>query len=88
MWILLLQQALPQFSHMGYVAVALLGLTGVINTALLVGSVNGLVGLPYGRLLLVKICMFLVLVAVAIRNRMILSPQTKRARTASAGIAG
>jgi copper resistance protein D len=73
-WFIVLRKALPLFSHMGYVAVVLVGLTGIVNTALLVGSVDGLIGTPYGRLLLVKISLFLLLVVVAVINRLILVP--------------
>jgi putative copper resistance protein D len=45
-WFVLLRDALPQFSHMGYAAVALVALTGLVNTALLVGSIDGLTGTP------------------------------------------
>ena len=70
---------------MGYVAVALVGLTGIVNTALLVSSVDGLIGTPYGQLLLVKISIFLLLVAVAVVNRLILVPRIGREAKPSAG---
>ena len=38
-WFALMRTALPQFSRMGYVAVALVAITGIVNTAILVGSV-------------------------------------------------
>ena len=40
---------------MGYAAVALLALTGAVNSVLLVGSPGALIGTPYGRLLALKI---------------------------------
>jgi hypothetical protein len=40
---------------MGYVAVALIALTGAINTLLLVGSLGAMFGTPYGRLLSFKV---------------------------------
>jgi copper resistance protein D len=73
-WFIVLRKALPQFSHMGYVAVALVGLTGIVNMAFMVGSVDGVIGTPYGQLLLVKISLFLLLVVVAVINRLILVP--------------
>lgn len=73
-WLGLLRHALPRFSRMGYAAVALVALTGVINTVFLVGSIDGLIGTPYGRLLLLKISLFLLLLAVAVINRLILVP--------------
>lgn len=77
-WFALLRDALPQFSHMGYVAVVLVGLTGVVNSILLVGSIDGLTGTIYGRVLLLKITLFLLLVAVAIVNRLVLVPRIGR----------
>ena len=70
----LLRDALPRFSRMGYAAVTLVALSGVLNTMLLVGSIDGLIGTPYGRLLLIKIALFLLLVSVAVINRLILVP--------------
>jgi putative copper resistance protein D len=58
---------------MGYLAVMFLALTGVVNSILLVGSIDGLIETPYGRLLLVKIALFLLLVAVALINRFVLT---------------
>jgi putative copper resistance protein D len=57
-WISVARDVVPRFSHMGYVAVALLAATGAINTLLLVGSVEALAGTPYGRLLSLKILLF------------------------------
>jgi copper resistance protein D len=86
-WFMLLREALPQFSHMGYGAVAFVALTGIVNTVLLVGSFDGLTGTPYGRLLLIKIALFLLLVGVAIINRLILMPRIGREGNASTGTA-
>jgi hypothetical protein len=44
------------------VAVALIALTGTINTLLLVGSLGPMFGTPYGRLLALKILLFLAMV--------------------------
>jgi putative copper resistance protein D len=60
---------------MGYVAVGLLALTGAVNSWLLVGSWSALVGTPYGRLLGLKILLFLAMVAVALVNRWRLVPR-------------
>jgi putative copper export protein len=43
---------------MGYAAVALLALTGAINSLLLVGSLGVMFDTPYGRLLAFKILCF------------------------------
>ena len=84
-WFELLRDALPQFSHMGYVAVVLVGLTGIVNAILLVGSLDGLTGTVYGRVLLLKISVFLLLVAVAIINRLVLVPRIGREKKPSTG---
>jgi putative copper resistance protein D len=71
----LARAALPAFSQMGYAAVFLLALTGAVNTWLLVGGWPALVGTPYGRLLGLKILLFLAMVAVALVNRWRLVPR-------------
>jgi len=80
-----MRAALQQFSRMGYVAVALVALTGIVNTAMLVGSVHGLIGTPYGRLLLMKISLFLLLVGLAAINRFVLVPRIARERKPMTG---
>ena len=72
------RDALRNFSHMGYVAVALIALTGAINTLLLVGSLDAMLGTSYGRLLAFKILLFLAMVAVALINRFRLAPRISR----------
>ena len=47
---------------------------------MLVGSVHGLTGTPYGRLLLMKIALFLLLVGLAAINRFVLVPRIARER--------
>jgi len=86
-WISLARDVVPRFSHMGYAAVALLAATGAINTLLLVGSAESLVGTPYGRLLGFKILLFLAMVAVALFNRIRLLPRLRREAQASAAVA-
>jgi copper resistance protein D len=77
-WISIVRDVVPRFSHMGYTAVALLAATGAINTVLLVGSVEALVGTPYGRLLSLKILLFSVMVVLALTNRFRLVPRLRR----------
>ena len=77
-WISLARDVLPRFSHMGYAAVALLAATGAINSLLLVGSFEALVGTPYGRLLGLKILFFSVMVVLALVNRFRLLPRLRR----------
>jgi putative copper resistance protein D len=76
------RDALRNFSHMGYVAVALIALTGAINTLLLVGSLDAMFDTPYGRLLAFKILLFLAMVVVALINRFRLAPRISCDRAA------
>jgi putative copper resistance protein D len=72
------EQGLARFSGMGYAAVAALFATGVINGVILVGTWANLFGSPYGRLLLVKIALFLGMVGFAGINRFFLVPALVR----------
>src|SRR5258705_960816 len=54
----LARQALPHFSQMGYLAVALIAITGVVNTLILAGSLGALFGTDYGRLLSLTILLY------------------------------
>ena len=49
--------------------------TGIVNTFYLAGSVPALLHTDYGRLLLIKIVLFLAMVAIATVNRFRLTPQ-------------
>jgi putative copper resistance protein D len=86
-WISVARDVVPRFSQMGYAAVALLAATGALNTLLLVGSIHALVGTLYGRLLALKILLFLAMVSVALFNRIRLLPRLRRAPQPSATIA-
>ena len=63
-----------RFSAYGIIAVGVLLLTGAINTWYLAGSIRALTETDYGRLLLVKIVLFLVMLALAAVNRLWLTP--------------
>jgi putative copper export protein/mono/diheme cytochrome c family protein len=69
------RSAVLRFSLLGVGSVATLLLTGIVNSWILVGSVPALVGTDYGHLLLVKIALFLVMVAIATVNRFRLRPR-------------
>jgi copper resistance protein D len=62
------------FSAYGIVAVGALLLTGAINTWYLAGSIQALTATDYGHLLLVKIALFLVMLALATVNRLWFTP--------------
>ena len=63
-----------RFSAYGVAAVGVLLLTGAVNTWYLAGSVQALTATDYGHLLLVKIALFLVMLALAAVNRLWLTP--------------
>jgi len=74
--------ALLRFSGMGYTAVAVLVVSGLINTWFLVGSVSALTGSPYGQFLLAKLCLFGAMLALAALNRFWLVPSLMRVKAA------
>lgn len=63
-----------RFSACGVVAVGVLVLTGIVNTWYLAGSIHALSATDYGHILLVKIALFLVMLALAAINRLRLTP--------------
>jgi putative copper resistance protein D len=77
------RQATRRFSNLGIASVATLLATGVVNTIFLVGSVPALIGTTYGQLLLVKILLFLAMMAIAAVNRVKLTPQLFAAQAAT-----
>jgi copper resistance protein D len=67
--------ATARFSILGIASVGTLLATGIVNTYYLAGSVPALLHTDYGRLLLIKIALFLAMVAIAAVNRLRLTPQ-------------
>jgi putative copper resistance protein D len=63
-----------RFSLLGIAAVATLLATGLINSWYLVGSVDALLHTHYGKLLLLKLALFLGMVGIAAINRSQLTP--------------
>ena len=74
----LARTALPHFSQMGYAAVTFLALTGIVNSVMLIGSFHALMTSGYGRLLMVKIALFMAMVGLALINRLRLAPRLTR----------
>ena len=66
--------AAVQFSSMGYIAVATLIGSGLINSFFLVGSLGNL-GTSYGKLLIVKLLLFAGMLALAGVNRFLIVPK-------------
>jgi copper resistance protein D len=71
----LARKATARFSILGIISVGTLLMTGIVNTFYLAGSVPALLHTDYGRLLLIKIALFLTMVAIAAVNRFRLTPQ-------------
>jgi copper resistance protein D len=69
-----IDRVLLRFSGMGYVAVATLVGSGLVNSWFLVGSVPNLLGTSYGQTLLTKLALFAAMVALAAANRFWLVP--------------
>jgi putative copper resistance protein D len=67
--------ATRRFSLLGTASVVALAATGTINTLILVGGPAGLAETDYGRLLVLKICLFVAMVGVAAFNRLRLTPR-------------
>jgi putative copper resistance protein D len=71
----LARDATQRFSTLGIAAVATVLGSGIVNAWILVGSVNGLIVTQYGRLLMLKIALFAIMVAFAAINRLLLTPR-------------
>lgn len=74
-WASLAWDAARRFSTLGIVSVATLTATGTLNAWILVGSFHALVVTDYGRLLVLKIAVFAVMLVFAAVNRFWLTPQ-------------
>jgi copper resistance protein D len=64
-----------RFSMLGIAGVATVLGSGIVNAWILVGSVNGLIATQYGRLLMLKMVLFVLMVAFAAMNRLWLTPR-------------
>jgi copper resistance protein D len=74
-WAQLARDATQRFSTLGIASVAAALGSGIVNAWILVGSVNGLIATQYGRLLMIKMALFVVMVAFAAMNRLWLTPR-------------
>jgi putative copper resistance protein D len=68
-------EATRRFSTLGLVSVGTLLSTGIVNAWILVGSFNALLVSDYGRVLTLKICLFVFMLAFAAVNRFLLTPR-------------
>ena len=73
-WAALAAQAARRFSGLGMVSVGTILATGIVNAWILVGSFKGLIATEYGRLLMLKIFLFMIMLAFAAINRFWLTP--------------
>jgi putative copper resistance protein D len=69
------RDAIPRFSTLGIASVGTLLLGGTVNSWILAGSFHALAVTEYGRLLMLKIGLFAVMVAFAAVNRFWITPQ-------------
>jgi putative copper resistance protein D len=70
--------AARRFSTLGMLSVAILVLSGIVNAWILVGSFEGLLVTEYGRLLILKLLIFAIMLAFAAVNRFSLTPRLAR----------
>jgi putative copper resistance protein D len=68
------REVVLRFSVLGIASVGTLAATGIINTWAIVGNLTTLITTDYGRLLLFKIALFLVMLSLAGVNRLWLTP--------------
>lgn len=80
-----LDQVLLRFSRMGYIAVATLLGSGLVNSWFLVGTVSSLWTTAYGQVLIAKLLLFGGMLALAVLNRFWLVPLMSRPRTDGSG---
>jgi len=76
-----LNEILLRFSGMGYVAVATLTGSGLVNSWFLIGNIVGLFATPYGQLLVVKLVLFAGMLALAVSNRFWIVPSLTKTPT-------
>ena len=76
-----LNKILQRFSGMGYVAVATLIGSGLLNAWFLIGNVSGLFATPYGQLLILKLVIFAGMLVLAVSNRFWIVPSLTKTPT-------
>jgi putative copper resistance protein D len=73
-WAALARHILPRFSWAGYFAVSLILLSGCVISWFHIGTLPALISTIYGRVLVAKICLFLLMATIALFNRLLLTP--------------
>jgi putative copper resistance protein D len=74
-WASAAKEITERFSTLGIVSVGVIFATGVVNTWMLVGSMQALIATDYGRLLVLKITLFAAMLAIAAVNRFVVTPR-------------
>jgi putative copper resistance protein D len=74
-WASLARDAALRFSTLGIVSVGTLLVTGIVNAWILVGSIHALIVTGYGRLLVLKLVVFAIMLTLAAVNRFWLTPK-------------
>jgi copper transport protein len=73
-----LERAIPLFTRLAVVCTVVIALTGVYNSWIHVDRLSALWGTPYGEALLVKIILFVVMVALGGVSTFVIHPRAKR----------
>lgn len=81
------RQAVLRFSPLGMASVGTLAATGLVNTWVLAGSMPALVDTDYGRLLVVKVALFFVMLSFGATNRLWLARRLEHAPNAAVATA-
>jgi putative copper resistance protein D len=76
-----LARVVHRFSTLSLCCVSVLIVTGISNSWLLVGSIYALFTTPYGRLLLLKLTLFAILIGFGARNRFLVKVKLLKAPT-------
>jgi len=82
----LVRPLLLRFSRLGYGAVALLVVSGCVNALILVPSPDALITTTYGRVLSLKIGLAVLMISLAIINRIVLAPRLSTSEGATGAL--
>jgi copper transport protein len=82
-----LDSVIPSFTRLAVVSTIVLALTGVYNSWIHVDGLRALWGTPYGITLLIKVAIFLLMVAIGGVNTFVIHPRAKRVIEGDAGTA-
>jgi putative copper resistance protein D len=77
-----LTRVLSRFSAVGFLAVLFILASGLLNSWFLVGSIHALLHKVYGQVLMLKVSLFLCMIALALFNRLYVMPRLPRAAQA------